>query len=456
MSKSHSLSHPRTAGAEQQPSDAAQKRQGRKAIAAASIGNALEWYDFSVYAFFAVYIAQNFFNPADDSAQLFEAFLAFGLGFVIRPLGAVVIGAYGDRVGRKAALTLTIMSMAVGTAIIAFAPPYTAIGIGAPLLILCGRVLQGFSAGGEVGGAAAFLIEHAPEKQKGQYASWLQASMGISNILAALVATAVTLTLSHEQVGDWGWRIPFIIGLSIAPVGLWMRKTLDETPLFARELARKKATPSAKEAPLRELFQHHLRAIVLGTGLSVLWAVSVYALIIYMPIYTQRVLHFESRQAFLAALIGNCFMVVCCVLAGRVSDRIGTEKVMAAGALLLLVTSYPLLLLLDSVHTTGMLILVQSLFCIIVSLFVGVAPAALSSLFPTRVRASGMSISYNLAVTFFGGFAPAVLTWLTETTGTRFAPAFYVMIASAAALVALFVISRHGDRSRLRHRVNNV
>jgi len=221
-----------------QISEKQRNKSGRKAITAASIGNALEWYDFSVYAFFAVYIAQNFFNPNDDGAQLFEAFLAFGLGFVIRPLGALVIGAYGDRAGRKAALTLTIMTMAVGTAIIAFAPPYTAIGIGAPLLILCGRVLQGFSAGGEVGGAAAFLIEHAPENQKGRYASWLQASMGISNILAALVATAVTLTLSREQIGDWGWRIPFILGLSIAPIGLWMRKTLDETPLFVEEQAR--------------------------------------------------------------------------------------------------------------------------------------------------------------------------------------------------------------------------
>ncbi|MFJ7499022.1 MFS transporter [Serratia grimesii] len=422
------------------------KNSGRKAIAAASVGNALEWYDFSVYAFFAVYIAQNFFHPNDPGTQLFEAFLAFGLGFVIRPLGALVIGAYGDRVGRKAALTLTIMTMAVGTAIIAFAPPYSAIGIGAPLLILCGRVLQGFSAGGEVGGAAAFLIEHAPANQKGQYASWLQASMGISNILGALVATAVTLTLSHEQVGDWGWRIPFIIGLSIAPIGLWMRKTLEETPLFAEEQARRLQEKRAPEMPLRLLFRTHRHAVLLGTGLSILWAVSIYALIIYMPIYVQRVLHFESHQAFLAALIGNCFMVVCCVAAGAWSDRIGTLKILQAGAALLLVASYPLLLLLDASHTTAMLILVQTLFCVLVSLFVGVAPAALSDLFPTEVRASGMSVSYNLAVTVFGGFAPAILTWLTQNTGTRFAPAWYVMIASILALITLYLIARRPQR----------
>ncbi|EAA8386687.1 MFS transporter [Salmonella enterica] len=420
--------------------------KGHKAIAAASIGNALEWYDFSVYAFFAVYIAQNFFHQTDAGAQLFEAFLAFGLGFVIRPLGALVIGAYGDRAGRKAALTLTIMTMAVGTAIIAFAPPYSAIGIGAPLLILCGRVLQGFSAGGEVGGAAAFLVEHAPANKKGQYASWLQASMGISNILGALVATAVTLTLSHEQVGDWGWRIPFIIGLSIAPVGLWMRKTLAETPLFIEEQTRRKTEKIKPMMPLFQLFKTHRSGVLLGTGLSILWAVSVYSLIIFMPIYVQRVLHFESHQAFLAALIGNCFMVVCCVAAGSYSDRIGTHKLLMVGAGLLLVCSYPLLMLLNASHTTGTLIFVQSLFCILVSLFVGVAPVALSELFPTEVRASGMSVSYNLAVTIFGGFAPAILTWLTENTGTRFAPAWYVMIASVLAMVTLIMISRQKAR----------
>lgn len=414
---------------------------GRRAIAAASIGNALEWYDFSVYAFFAVYIAQNFFAQQDAGAQLFEAFLAFGIGFVIRPLGALMIGAYGDRAGRKAALMLTILTMAAGTAIIAFAPPYSAIGIGAPLLILCGRVLQGFSAGGEVGGAAAFLIEHAPADKKGQYASWLQASMGISNVLGALVATAVTLTLSHEQVGDWGWRIPFILGLSIAPIGLWMRRTLHETPVFEAEQARRRHEPVA--APLKNLFKDHRRALLQGTGLSVLWAISVYSLVIYMPIYMQRVLQFESHQAFMAALIGNCAMVVACVMAGTWSDRIGTYRILGIGAGLLMVAPYPLLVLLDQVHTTGMLIAVQTLFCVLISLFVGVAPKALADLFPTEVRASGMSVSYNLAVTVFGGFAPAILTWLADNTATRFAPAWYVMIAGVIALITLCSIVRN-------------
>lgn len=424
----------------------ANKGSGTKAVVAASIGNALEWYDFSVYAFFVIYIAQNFFNHHDGSQQLFEAFIAFGVGFIIRPLGALIIGNYADRAGRKAALTLTIMTMAVGTAIIAFAPPYSAIGIGAPLLILCGRVLQGFSAGGEAGSAAAFLIEHAPEQHKGQYASWLQASMAISNILAALVATLVTLLLEPEQIGEWGWRIPFIIGLSIAPVGLWIRKTLEETPLFIEE-QKTRQTPHKQETPLLKLFRQYTKPLLLGIGISVLWAISIYTMIIYFPIYLQRVLHFASHQAFIGSLTGNCFMVVCCVFSGGLSDRIGKYKIMASGAVLLFLCSYPLLLLLDHFHNIATLIIVQSLFCILISLFVGVVPSALSELFPVAVRSSGMSVAYNIAVTIFGGFAPAVLTWLSENTGTRFAPAWYVMPACLVALISLYFIHRYQKKT---------
>jgi MHS family proline/betaine transporter-like MFS transporter len=194
-----------------------------RAVVAASIGNMLEWYDFTVYASFAIYIAHNFFPSNDPSIDLLKAFLAFGVGFIVRPIGAIIIGIYGDRAGRKAALTLTILVMAAGTLIIAAAPIYAVIGFGAPLLLLTGRILQGFSAGGEIGGAAAFLVENASADRKGIYASWLQASMGMSNILGALVAMSVTALLAPDQIMSWGWRIPFMVGLLIAPVGLVLR-----------------------------------------------------------------------------------------------------------------------------------------------------------------------------------------------------------------------------------------
>lgn len=415
-------------------------KAGRKAVIAASAGNALEWYDFTVYALFAVYIGQNFFKNDNPTVQLMGAFVAFGLGFVVRPLGALILGSYADRAGRKAALTLTIMLMALGTLLIAIAPPYAAIGVGAPLLIVCGRVLQGFSAGGEVGGATAFLVEHAPEGKRGQYASWLQASMGISNLLGALVATLVTTLLTVEQVGEWGWRIPFILGLAIAPVGLWMRKALDETPHFKLEQERQQNKGIKHKAPLLQVLRDCPKELLVGTGLSILWAVGPYSLIIFMPIYAQKTMGFASSQAFLAALIGNVFLVAGCVSAGTLSDRFGRRRVLSCGALLLLVATYPLMMWLQVSHTVLTLIVVQSLFCAMVSMFVGVAPAALAEIFPTAVRSSGMSLAYNTAVTIFGGFAPAILTWITYTTGVAFAPALYVMGAAVIALIAIFML----------------
>ena len=209
-----------------------------RAILAASVGNLLEWYDFSVYAVFAIYIGANFFPGGGPGVDLVKAFLVFGLGFIIRPLGAIAIGVYADRAGRKAALTATILIMAGGTLIIAAAPSYAFIGFGAPLLLLAGRLLQGFSAGGEIGSAAAFLVEHAPPGRKGLFAAWLQGSMGMSNILGALVAFTVTSLLPMSQVIGWGWRIPFILGLAIVPIGVCLRRTLEETPEFRAEFER--------------------------------------------------------------------------------------------------------------------------------------------------------------------------------------------------------------------------
>ncbi|MGA9911160.1 MAG: MFS transporter [Paraburkholderia sp.] len=412
-------------------------KAGRRAIIAASAGNALEWYDFTVYALFAVYIGQNFFHNNNPTVQLMGSFLAFGLGYVARPLGALLLGSYGDRKGRKAALTLTIMLMASGTLLIAVAPPYAAIGIGAPLLIVCGRVLQGFSAGGEVGGATAFLVEHAPTGQRGQYASWLQASMGICNIFGALVATMVTTVFTQNQISEWAWRIPFVIGLAIAPIGIWMRTTLDETPQFRLEEERLRRQGVTKRTPLLQVIHDYPKQLLAGFGLSILWAAGPYALVIFMPVYVQKSLGFAGSQAFLAAFIGNIFLTAGCVFSGTLSDRMGRLRMMRCGAIALLVGVYPLMMWLKASHTTTTLVIVQSAFCAMISLFVGVAPAALSEIFPTAVRSSGMSLSYNTAVTLLGGFAPVILTWITYTTGVAFAPALYVMGAAILTLVAL-------------------
>jgi MHS family proline/betaine transporter-like MFS transporter len=409
-----------------------------RAIVATSVGNTLEWYDFVIYAQFAGYLAANFFPGDDPNARLLKAFLAFGVGFLIRPLGAVVIGGYADRAGRKAALTLTISLMAVGTGIIAFSPTHAAIGIGAPVLLLLGRLLQGFSAGGEVGSAAAYLFESADPRQRGLVASWLQASMGLANILGALVAFSISALLGVASIGAWGWRLPFIVGVLIVPAGLFLRRALEETPDFRVEASRR--ARAAAPAAWREVFRHHARSLCVGFGIAPLWAVSVYVLVIFMPTYVQRpdTYGFTASQAFGASVVGNIPLVIGCLVFGHVSDRIGRRAMLAIGAVLLLVCVMPLFVWLRASHTTATLLLFQSAMCLLVATFAGVAPAALAEIFPTSVRTTGTAIVYNAAFTLFGGFAPAVLTWLTQRPGgTLFAPAWYVMITAMLALLAI-------------------
>lgn len=404
----------------------------------------LEWYDFTVYALFAGYIAGNFFPSDDKNTRLLKTFLVFGLGFVVRPLGAVLIGNYGDRAGRKAALTLTILLMAAGTGIIALSPTYAAIGIGAPLLLLLGRVLQGFSAGGEIGGATAYLLESAEPEQRGRVASWLEASMGMANILGALAAFSVTAVLSTSEVQAWGWRIPFIFGLTIAPVGLYLRRSLDETDAFQAE-ERQRAHAAKPKAPLLEIFRSHGRSLFVGFCVAVLWAVAVYVLMIYLPTYVQRAdtFGFSAAQAFGASLIGNIPFVIGCVWFGSWSDRIGRRRSLALSAGLLFVAVLPLFLWLKADPTLPTLIIVQAIVCLLVASFVGVAPAALSEIFPTGVRSTGTSLVYNGAFTLFGGFAPMILTWLIQRSGgSIYSPAWYVMLAAGVALIAIPFLGR--------------
>lgn len=420
---------------------AAARHAGARAILAASIGNALEWYDFSVYAFFAIYISRNVFVETGHASALINAFLVYGVAFIARPVGAVVLGAYADRSGRRAALTLSLMLMAAGSLFIAVAPPYAVVGIGAPLLILCGRLLQGLSAGGEIGGAVSFLVEHAPPERRGAYAAWLQSSMGVSNILGALTGAALTRYLTQDQLSSWGWRVPFILGLAVAPVGLWLRATLEETPAFEHEGAER---PQSLLTSLRDVFVEQPRALAIAAGVSIVWVVSVYTLLLYMPTYVQRSLGFSPSAAFTASMVGNIAMVLGCIFAGRISDRIGRLLTVRIGTVLLLVATYPVLSWVVSSRTVTALFIGQTLFCALVSVFAGSVPAVLAALFPARMRSTGLSLTYNFAAVVFGGFAPAVLTFLTESTHNTMAPALYVVAAAAVSLIALGLVRQDG------------
>ena len=415
---------------------------GGRAILAASVGNALEWYDFSVYAFLAIYISQNVFIDKGGASALIKAFLVYGVAFIARPVGAVLLGAYADRSGRRAALTFSLILMAAGSLCIAIVPPYAVIGVGAPLLILFGRLLQGLSAGGEIGGAVAFLVEHAPPQKRGAYASWLQASMSISNILGAFTGVALTAALTPAQLGSWGWRIPFILGLSVAPVGLWLRSSLEETPVFAAAEREQGSQTRHLLSSLRDIFVEQPRALAVGAGISIVWIISVYTLLLYMPTYVQRSLGFAPSVAFGASVVGNIVGAIGCVMSGRISDRIGRLLMVRLGTLLLLLTTYPILGWVASTRTVAALFIGQTLFCAVVSVLVGSVPAVLAALFPPRLRSTGVSLTYNFAAVVFGGMAPAVLTFLTESTHTIMAPAFYVVAAATVSLFALALVPR--------------
>jgi len=406
----------------------------RGAVIAAAIGNSFEWYDFTVYALFSIYLAEAFFPGGGATTELVKSLLAFGLGFVIRPVGALALGLYGDRAGRKAVLTLALSIMFLGTAILAFSPTYAAIGVGAPLMILAGRTLQGFSAGGEFGGAAAFLSEHGPVAKRGQTAAWLQASMGLANIMGAVVAFATAALFTHAQIVHFAWRIPFLFGLLIAVAGLWMRRTMRDGVEFAH--AKETSRRGRPLDDLTDLFGRRWRMLAKGVGLSILLTVASYVLIIFMPVYVQRTFGFTAQQAFTAALVGNVLLAVACVASGFLSDRLGRRTVLLSAAVVLGLCGYPLLWLLEFSHTLLTLVFVQSVFCIATGAFAGPAPAALSETFPAENRAIGVSVSYNIAVTVFSGFAPAALTWVAAHGGGALTPAWYVTFAAVLGALA--------------------
>ncbi|ALF88912.1 Citrate-proton symporter [Ralstonia solanacearum UW551] len=346
-----------------------------------------------------------------------------------------MLGIYADRAGRKASLTLTILLMALGTALIGLAPTYAQIGIGAPVLIVIARLIQGFSAGGEVGGATAFLIEYAPDDRRGYFASWQQASQGISFILGAAMGALVTNGLSPAQIDAWGWRIPFLFGLLIGPVGMYIRSKLHEPPAFEARQAR--AARESRLAPLAHVLREHPREVLGGLGVTILWTVCTYTLVFYMPTYAKQQLGLPLGATFQSTALCGAIIFVLCPLMGTLSDRVGRKRMLGTVALVIAAAAYPLFHWLNASPTVQTLLQVQILLGVLLAAFTGPAPAVLAEQFPTAVRSTGLSIAYNLAVTLFGGFAPLIVTWLIASTGSKLAPSYYVMAAGLVSTLAL-------------------
>lgn len=403
-------------------------RERRRAIVATVIGNGLEWFDFTVYSFFAVIIARLFFPTGNDLSSLLLAVATFGVGFFMRPVGGIVLGIYADRVGRKQALSLTILLMALGTTIIGIAPTYDQIGVFAPLLIVIARLMQGFSAGGEMGGATAFLTEYAPVRQRAFYSSWIQASIGVAVLLGAAVGTFVTSALNPEALNSWGWRLPFLLGIVIGPVGYYIRHHLDETPTFRDNAER-------SDSPLREIVQTYPRETTASFSMVILWTVCTYVLLFYMPTYSVKVLQVPQSTGFIAGMVGGLAIMVFSPIVGWLADRIGRRTLLSGSALLILLLAYPMFFYINQVPGLVSLLVFQLVFGVLIAAYTGPILAAFSELFPAKVLSTGLSVAYNLAVTIFGGFASFIITWLIASTGSTMAPAFYVMIAAAISFV---------------------
>jgi MHS family proline/betaine transporter-like MFS transporter len=400
----------------------------KQAIAAAVVGNVLEWYDFSVYAFVAVIIAKKFFAPTDDVSALLATFGAFGLGFVARPLGGIIIGRFGDVRGRKAALVLTILLMACGTTLIGLIPTYASIGVAAPALLVIARLMQGFSAGGEWGGSTAFIVEWAPEKQRGLYGSYQQTSVAIGLLLGSGIAALIGTVLSADAMDSWGWRIPFLLGAILGPVGIYLRRNVDETPAYRRSIQAPRAA-AADASP----FWLAARAF----GFTIHWTVIFYIFLSYMPTFMQKYLKLGSTAALWSNTIGILVLVIAIPFMGYLSDRIGRRPLLIASCIAFIVLPYPIFSMMLAGTGLGVVILMQVLFGLCIALYSGPGPAAISEIFPNAVRSTWMSSRYSLSVAIFGGFAPYIATWLIDRTGVPISPVFYVMAASVISLVVL-------------------
>ena len=398
-----------------------------RSILAAAAGNVLEWYDFTVYAYMAPFIAAKFFPGDDPMSGLLAVFATFGLGFVVRPLGGILIGRLGDSKGRKAALLLTILLMAAGTGGIALVPGRDAIGSLAPWLLVFCRLLQGFSAGGEWGSSTAFIYEWAPRGRRAFFSSLQQSSVAGGMLLGSAIAALLGTMLDKTQMSDYGWRLPFLLGVLIVPVGWYLWRHVEETPDFA----------APQDAPAVTIAD--IARTARACGIIVIWTVAYYAILTYMPVFTAH----YSRLGASVALWSNALSLLVLALTipffGALADRVGRKPLLLAGAIGFALLSYPLFLVI--VNSSAMLpvVLAQIVFALMTAVYSGGAPAAVTEIFPAASRLLWMSSGYSLTVAVFGGFGPYISTWLVAHTGSPLSPVLYI---AACALLSLAVVAR--------------
>ncbi|MDQ0578824.1 MFS transporter [Streptomyces rishiriensis] len=410
----------------------------RRAVSASALGNCMEWFDFGVYSYLAATIGKVFFPGASPAAQLISSFATFAAAFVVRPLGGLVFGPLGDRLGRQKVLATTMIMMAVGTFAIGLIPSYATIGIAAPILLLLARMVQGFSTGGEYGGATTFVAEYSPDRRRGFLSSWLDFGTFVGYALGSALVTTLNLALSDAQMLSWGWRIPFLIAGPLGAIGLYMRLKLEESPAFQQQLDEHEKSLAKESAgtEFRTIVKDHWRALLICMGLVLLYNVTNYMVTGFLPTYLTDTLGRSSSSADVLVLVGMVWIVLLITFLGRLSDHVGRRPLYGFAAAGMILLAVPAFLLLKTDGTWppvfGVLILSTLLAC-----FAAPSAATLPALFPTAVRYAAMGIGFNFAVAAFGGTTPLVTEALVSITGNDLMPAFYLMAAGAVGLLTV-------------------
>ncbi|WP_047608584.1 MFS transporter [Rahnella aquatilis] len=417
--------------------------QSRRALVAGSVGNFIEWYEFGVYGYLATLIAGNFFTLEGQTGMtgLLLTYASFALAFFCRPIGAIIFGRIGDRIGRKPTLIAVVLLMTLATAIIGLLPTYAQIGVAAPLLLTLMRMFQGLFAGGEFGGAVSLMTEFAPKGKRGIYGAWQSFTVSLGLLTGVALVAVLVQTLPEAQMKDWGWRIPFLLALPMGLVALYLRLKLDETPNF---VAIKKAEPAAqKTAAEKASAVATAKAIALGIGRMMGWSAGGYTFLVVMPSYLQTSLHATFLQALVATVLANVGFALAILPSGWLSDKIGRKKVMMFAVFAVIVLSFPLLHLLQnpesSLLTKGIAVLIAGAT---IGMIAGPGPAMLAEMFPTRVRYTGLGLSYSLSNAVFSGCAGLIITGLIKETGNLDIPAYYVVATCVVSLFALMTLRK--------------
>lgn len=403
----------------------------RRAIVAAVAGNFVEWYDFSVYAYFAVVVAPLFFPSTDPTASLLATLGVFGIAFVFRPIGALVFGQLGDRIGRRATMAIVVLLMSGATTVIGLLPTYGQVGVLAPILLVLARALQGLSAGGEYANATSFLVENALPHRRGLTGSWSYFGIGMALVVGSLLGVVTTAVLSPEAQSSWGWRVAFLLGAPLGLIGFYLRSKLEEGPAFTALREQQMIATSPLLASLRTQVSN----LVLTIGLVIVGTAQVYLVLLYMPTYLATRAGFALSEALLVNVLGLVVFTAVVPLVGRWSDTVGRRPLMIASAVLPAVLTYPAFLLISGGSLAGAAV-GQTMLALSTAVWAGVAPTALVEIFPTRLRASSLSIGYSVAVSVFGGFSPLAVAYLTSVSDVVLAPVLYLVIAALLTFVA--------------------